>query len=81
MIQSNYRQYVNPKYCRKCGVRLVLRETGLYSERDGTKELKAACPSGRCYHTGVDHKWIPSGIIRRIFYAFRCENCGMKDYD
>lgn len=79
------------KFCGVCGEKLVNSsgkaileqfnsETG---ERKSSDEINAgylACPSGRCGHWGIDHKWQHPNLIAMIFgnNIARCSRCGVK---
>ena len=52
-------------YCITCGTLKIDSPTGYFDRETGKPAIKKICPTGKCYHDGIHHKW-----------NNRCTNCG-----
>jgi hypothetical protein len=44
-------------YCDECGLELKEVEERKFDIQTGKKATRAVCPTGKCGHFGVPHKW------------------------
>jgi hypothetical protein len=64
------------KFCRKCGAELIPHEPPRFDEDTGEK-VKDTCPTGICYHAGVDHDYVYKRSIFGTIHESTCRrNCG-----
>ena len=68
----------NDRYCKKCGSKLIKKETNEYNKKTGKINYVLVCPSGICGHTGIGHEWKEKlSFIEKINYQCVCKNCGI----
>lgn len=70
-------------YCAKCGLELVKGDIYAYDSETGKPKHNYICPSGECFHSGVNHDYSrKSGFLGFLnFLTGRCTKCGYVESD
>ena len=60
------------KYCKHCGAKTIKVSTNKFDEQTGKPVFDYVCPTGKCFHTGMD--------TYSLTEVGNCRKCGAKGH-